>query len=306
MNEVVVARQEAKSGELVEKSVCDLLGMLDQIENSLKTTEELTDRAKSVEQKGHFKAFVSGISGKSDKELASIIKGLGANVKVTQEVVKFLIELAQHKSVVQEGFLGALDKKIADQQNKLLLLDRNDGSLDENAKHVETAVLTLYKQVHAQVESEVELRRNVDRNMENIGALYEALDSKGQTDAEQSEQISQLIQAMREKTFKLEELRLSLEAKENNLNNLAQQVDNQSKKLFTLEHGLELKALKLEKSIGDIQENTSADKLREKRIFKLEAELETLAQRKMPQAPAYIAIVLAVVAIGSCIYSNLV
>jgi hypothetical protein len=305
MNELL-ARQEAKSGELVEKSVCDLLEMLEQIENSLKTTEELTDRAKVFEQKGRFKTMLSGISGKSDKELASIIKGLGANVKVTQEVVKFLIELAQHKSVVQEGFLGALDKKIANQQNKLQKLDQNDGSLDENTKQVETAVLTLYKQVYAQVESEVELRRNVDRNMENIGTLYEALDSKGQTDSEQSEQISQLIQAMREKTFKLEELRLSLEAKENHLNEVAQDVEKQSKKISILEQGLELKALKLDQSIGYIQENTSADKLREKRIVKLEADLETLAQRKMPQAPAYIAIVLAAVAIGSSIYSNLV
>lgn len=304
MNKLVL-RQTAKSGELVEKSIGDLLGMLDQIKNALKTTEELTNKAEVFGGKGRFEAIFSGISGKSDKELASIIQGLGANVKVTQEVVKFLIELAQHKSVVQEGFLSALDRKIEEQQSKLHQLGKNDGSLDENTKQVETAVLTLYRQVHAQVESEVELRKNVEQNMQNIGALYEDLISKGQTDAEQSEKISQLIKAMREKSYKLEEIRFSLDAKEKHLNELAGTVEKQSEKLSTLEHGLELKALKLEQSIGDIQENTSADKLREKRIIKLEASLVALEQRKVSQVPAYIAIVLAVVAVGSSIYLSL-
>lgn len=305
MNEVVI-RQEVKSGELVEKSVADLLDMLDQIESSLKITENLTDRAEVVEKKGRIKAILSSVSGKSDKELASIVKGLGANVTVTQKVVKFLIELAQHKSVVQEGFLGALDKKIADQQSKLQRLDQNDGSLDENTKQVETAVLTLYKQVHAQVESEVELRRNVDRNMENIGALYDALDSKDQTDAEQTEKISQLIQAMRKKAYKLEELEHTLEAKAQYLDKIAQDVEELSKILSTFEQRLGHKALKIEQMIGDIQENTSADELRAKRIAKLETDLETVAQRKFPQTPAYIAIALAVIAISSSIYTNFV
>jgi len=304
MNKLVL-RQSAKSGELVEKSIGDLLGMLDQIKNALKTTEELTNKAEVFGGKGRFEAIFSGISGKSDKELASIIQGLGANVKVTQEVVKFLIELAQHKSVVQEGFLSALDRKIEEQQSKLHQLGKNDGSLDENTKQVETAVLTLYRQVHAQVESEVELRKNVDQNMQNIGALYEELVAKGQTDAEQAEKISQLIKAMREKSYKLEEIRFSLEAKEKHLNELAQTVEKQSKKLSILEHELELKALKLEQSIGDIQENTSADKLREKRIIKLEAATVALEQRKVSQVPAYIAIVLAVAAVGSSIYLSL-
>lgn len=304
MNEVV-AKQEAKSGELVDKSVGDLLDMLDQIENSLKTTEALTERAEVVEQKGRFKAMLSGISGKSDKELASIVKGLGANVKVTQEVVKFLIELAQHKSTVQEGFLGALDKKIEDQQNKLQQLDDNDGSLDENAKQVETAVLTLYKQVHAQVESEVKLRNNVAQNMANIGALFDEFEAKGKTDAEQSEQIAQLISAMREKTFKLEELRISLTAKEEHLNQVAQEVEEQSKQLSALEQGLEQKAQKLEETMDDIQANTAADKLREQRIVKLEADLEAVSQRATPQTPAFIAIGIALTAVTASLYSIL-
>ena len=303
MNEVAV-KQEKKSGELVEKRVGDLLEQLDQIEESLKNTQDLTNRALVVEEQGRFKSIWSGISGKSDKELASIVRGLGANVKVTQQVVKFLIELAQHKSVIQEGFLGALDKKIKDQQNKLQQLDLNDGSLDENSKQVETAVLILYKQVHAQVESEVELRKNVDRNMENIDALYEALNSKGQTDVEQSEQISQLIKAMREKTQKLESLHFSLEAKEKYLDEVAQDVQEQSKKLQELELGLELKAIKLGQIIDDIKDNTTADRLREKRIEKLETDLVTLSKRKIPQTPAYIATALAIVAIGSSIYLN--
>ena len=110
---------------------------------------------------------------------------------------------------------------------------------------------------------------------------------------------------MREKSYKLEEIRFSLDAKEKHLNELAGTVEKQSEKLSTLEHGLELKALKLEQSIGDIQENTSADKLREKRIIKLEASLVALEQRKVSQVPAYIAIVLAVVAVGSSIYLSL-
>lgn len=301
----VVAKQEAKSGELVDKSVGDLLDKLDQIEKSLGATKSLMDKATEVEEKGRFKAMWSGISGKSDKELASIVKGLGANVKVTQEVVKFLIELAQHKSTVQEGFLGALDKKIEDQQNKLQQLHENDGSLDENAKQVETAVLTLYKQVHAQVESEVKLRNNVDQNMANIGALFDEVEAKGKTDAEQSEQIAQLIRAMREKTFKLEELRISLTAKEEHLNQVAQEVEEQSKQLSTLEQGLEQKAQKLEETMGDIQANTAADKLREQRIVKLEADLEVLSQRKIPQKPAFIAIGIALTAVIASLYSIL-
>lgn len=301
----VVAKQEAKSGELVDKSVGDLLDKLDEIEKSLSATKSLMKDATKVEEKGRFKAMLSGISGKSDKELAKIVKGLGANVKVTQEVVKFLIELAQHKSTVQEGFLGALDKKIEDQQNKLQQLNENDGSLDENAKQVETAVLTLYKQVHAQVESEVKLRNNVEQNMANIGALFDEVEAKGKTDAEQSEQIAQLIRAMREKTFKLEELRISLTAKEEHLNQVAQEVEDQSKQLSTLEQGLEQKAQKLEETMGDIQANTAADKLREQRIVKLEADLEVLSQRKMPQKLAFIAIGIALTAVTASLYSIL-
>lgn len=301
MNRLVL-QQKAKSGVLVEKSIGDLLGMLDQIKNALKTTEELTGKAEVFGEKGRFEAVFSGISGKSDKELASLIQGLGANVKVTQEVVKFLIELSQHKSVVQEGFLQALDRKIDEQQGKLHQLGKNDGSLDENTKQVETAVLTLYRQVHAQVESEVELRKNVDQNMQNIGALYEELVLKGQTDTEQSEKIAKLIKAMHEKSYKLEEIRFSIEAKEKHLNELAEIVEKQSEKLSDLEHGLELKALKLEQSIGDIQANTTADKLREKRIIKLEAAIEALEQRKVSQVPAYIAMALAVVSVMGSVY----
>lgn len=305
MNELVV-EQEVKSGELVEKSVSDLFEKLEQIENSLKDTKNLIDNAGEIEKRGRFKSILSGISGKSDKELAKIVKGLGANVKVTQEVVKFLIELAQHKSVIQEGFLTALDKKILDQENKLLKINQNDVSLDENTKQVETAVLTLYKQVHAQVQSEVEIRRNVDRNMQNIGTLFEAIDSKGKTDAEQSEQITQLIESMREKTFKLEEFRLSLEGKERHLNELAQEIEEQNNKLGSLEQGLKEKAIKLEQTFGDIKINTAADKVREDRISKLEANFEALAQRKISQTPAFIAISLATVAIGCFVYSSLI
>ena len=47
MNKLVL-RQIAKPGELVEKSIGDLLGMLDQIKNALKTTEELTNKARMI------------------------------------------------------------------------------------------------------------------------------------------------------------------------------------------------------------------------------------------------------------------
>lgn len=297
--------QEVKSGELVSKKVGDLLGRLEQIEESLKSTSELIESAGKMEDRGRFKAIFSGISGKSDKELARIVKGLGANVKVTQEIVKFLIELAQHKNEIQEGFLGALDEKIEQQHRKIELLGENDDSLGENYKQAETAVLTLYKQIHAQVESEVELRKNVGRNMENISTLFDAINSKGQTDEEQSEQISQLIKAMQQKAVKMEEIRLALEAKEVHLDQVADNVEKQSKKLESLEMGLEEKALKLEQTIGDIQENTTADKSREKRIFKLEAELKELSQRKPPQLPTYVAITLAIFALVTSLFSVL-
>lgn len=299
----VVTRENAKSGELVEKKIDDLIGMLDQIGQSLKETEGLIKKAEVVENAGRLESIFSGITGKSDKELASIVKGLGANVVVTQQVVKFLIELAQQKSIIQEGFLGALDKKIEDQYSRLQKLDQNDGSLDENAKQVETAVLTLYKQVHAQVESEVALRQNVDQNMLNIGLLFDAIDSKGQTDAEQSEQISSLIQAMRDKTYKLEELRLSLSVKEEHLAKVANEVQTQSNKQVAFEERLRLKAEKLEQTMDEIKENTLADKLREERINKLEIGVETLSQCKESQIPAYVATSLAVIALSLSVYS---
>lgn len=305
MNEVIT-KQEGKQGVLVDQSISKLMNSLYKIEDSLKTTENLTKRAEVVEKKGRFKAIMSGISGKSDKELASIVKGLGANVIVTQKIVKFLIELAQHKTVVQEGFLDALDKKIIEQQGKLKKLGQNDESLDDNAKQVEVAVLELYKQVHTQVGNEVELRNNVDKNVKNISNLYEEIESKGQTDAEQSEKISHLIEAMREKTYKLEEMRKSLENKEVYLNEVANNVEKQSEKLSILEQDLDRKSVQLENSMNDLQKNTSADKLREKRIVKLESDLEVLTQRKIPQTTAYIAMVFAVLSLGGSIYLSFV
>ena len=304
MNELAV-EQSSKPGELLDQSVSDLLEMLDQIESSLKTTEELTVKAGRIEDNGRMKAIWSGISGKSDRELASIVKGLGANVKVTQEVVKFLIELAQYKSTVQEGFLGALDRKISEQQNKLSELDKNDGSLDENARQVETAVLTLYKQVHAQVESELKLRKSVDQNMDSIDVLFDAVESKGKTDTEQSEQIAELIQAVREKALSLEQLSFSLEAKEERLTRIAGIVEDQSGKLTIIEQGLEEKTMKITRMIDDIQENTSADRHRAERISNLETKTELLAKQKLPLLLAISSIVLAGVTAGFSIYQAL-
>lgn len=53
---------------------------------------------------------------------------------------------------------------------------------------------------------------------------------------------------------------------------------NKSEKLSIFAHGLELQVLKLDQSIGDIQENTAADKRREKRIIKFEASMEAIEQ----------------------------
>lgn len=301
----VATLQGVKSGQLVDKNVDDLINKLEQIEDSLKSTSDLIKSAGEFDNKGRVKAIFSGISGKSDKELAKIVKGLGANVKVTQEVVKFLIELAQHKNEIQEGFLAALDEKIEQQHEKIESLGENDNSLGENYKQAETAVLTLYKQIRAQVEVEVELRKNVGRNMKNISTLFDAISSKGQTDDEQSEQISHLIKAMQQKAVKMEEIRLVLEAKEAYLDQIADNVKRQSEKLKLLEKGLEEKALKLERTVVDIQDNTIADQNREKRIFRLEAELEGLARSKPPQLPIYVAITLSTFALGFSLFTVL-
>lgn len=293
MNDVV-EKVKVVSGQLVEKRVTDLLDKLDQIEKSLKSTEVLSSRAEVVEKNG---GFFSGITGKSDRELASIVKGIGANVKVTQEVIKFLIELAQDKADVQDCFLEALDSKITQQEIKLDHLSQNDAAIDENAKQAETSILTLYKQVRSQVKSESELRKNVDLNMEKIDSLYEELEAQAQKDAEQSETISKVVQAIRKKAKKQEEFSQFLKLKEKSLNEIAHNVEEQNEKLSILESNLEQKANKLDKTISAIKENNAADNIREERIIKLEEkilELKLSTESKNPKMTSYVAIILSI------------
>lgn len=101
-----------------------------------------------LEGRGWWGQMTSGLSGSTDKELATLVEGLGSSLEVTQKVVQVMLKVTTQKSQVLRGFNDALVDKIAK-------ITEDTRTLDGNQKGVVKAFLgQLQKQVFEQIQQQ--------------------------------------------------------------------------------------------------------------------------------------------------------
>lgn len=95
-----------------------------ELESALKQLQTATDEKAKVnrdlarlqtdlEDRGFWGGLTSMVTGKTDKELAELIKGLGMSLELTQNVVRIMLKVATQKNNVLHSFNNALVEKIA-------------------------------------------------------------------------------------------------------------------------------------------------------------------------------------------------
>ncbi|MCK6232808.1 MAG: hypothetical protein ACN6OP_19685 [Pseudomonadales bacterium] len=111
--------------------------------------DELSD---VLSKRGFFRSFGASFSGATDKELATLVQRLGANLGVTQNVVRVLLRVMTQKNRVLHAFNETLVNKIA-------LLQTDTNTLDGNQKLV---VRQFLAELQQQVSDQIEHTKRVD------------------------------------------------------------------------------------------------------------------------------------------------
>lgn len=102
----------------------------------------------SLESRSWWGQVTSGFSGGTDKELATLVQGLGASLAITQKVVQVVLKVMTGKNQLLHGFNEALVNKIA-------MVTADTRTLDSNQKIVVKDFLTkLQKQVFDQIQQQ--------------------------------------------------------------------------------------------------------------------------------------------------------
>lgn len=102
----------------------------------------------NLESRGWWGQMTSGLSGSTDKEMATLVEGLGSSLEVTQKVVQVMLKVTTQKSQVLRGFNDALVNKIAK-------ITEDTRTLDGNQKVVVKEFLSqLQKQVFEQIQQQ--------------------------------------------------------------------------------------------------------------------------------------------------------
>lgn len=148
------------------------------------------DNVDEIASKDIETGFWSGVTGKTDAAISAQVKGLGLNLRTTQKVVMFLMELSHAKNEVLRGFYDTLVKKIIeiDKENEGIV---GDLSVSQKNEH------KIVHQIKDQIESRLAIEDNIENNKEQINSnkthlsnLSEELEQKSELDDEQSDTLS--------------------------------------------------------------------------------------------------------------------
>jgi len=122
------------------------------IEQAARTSSDVYAEAESLADalgnRGWWSQMTAGLSGGTDKELAIMVKGLGASQGVILKVVRLILKVMTQKNRVLQGFNEALVNKIA-------MVAADTRTLDDNQKAVVRNFLTqLQQQVFDQIQQQ--------------------------------------------------------------------------------------------------------------------------------------------------------
>ena len=199
------------------KSVGELVEHFSQMQMELKEAMNSVDEITTTEVKT---GFFRGLTGKTDADISAHVKGLGLNLRTTQKVVMFLMELSHAKNEVLRGFYDTL-------VNKLIELDKENVSIIGDLDMSQVNERKIICQIKDQIEGRLAIEDNIENNKEQIHSnkknlinLSEELQEKSNLDDDQSN------------TLALH--KLSIEKLSKRLNDLQHTIDNQSHPSMTL------------------------------------------------------------------------
>ncbi|KPF84200.1 hypothetical protein IP70_16825 [alpha proteobacterium AAP38] len=126
------------------------------IEQAARTSSDVYAEAESLadalDNRSWWSQMTAGLSGGTDKELAIMVKGLGASQGVILKVVRLILKVMTQKNRVLQGFNEALVNKIA-------MVAADTRTLDDNQKAV---VRNFLAQLQQQVFDQIQQQDMVD------------------------------------------------------------------------------------------------------------------------------------------------
>mgnify|MGYP003384577227 CR=1 FL=1 len=198
----------------VDHQVTDLIEKFSNAKNELIEAQKETENQINTNVTT---GFWSGITGKTDKEISSQVKGLGNSLLNTQKVVMFLIELSHAKNEVLRGFHDALVDKLIELEKEsssitgdLSVSQQNEMKIVTKIKEEVESKLLMEKKIddnYSFIKKNTERASNnenkIDQNNEHITRIKSALETKQDIDNQQS-------QVLQEHTKQIEELKFEI------------------------------------------------------------------------------------------------
>lgn len=142
------------------KQINELVDRFGQVQEDLKTAMTQV-KDSNTEIKELKTGFFSGITGKTDAQIADHVKKLGLNLYATQKVVMFLIELSHVKNEVLRGFYDNV-------VSKLIELDKEHDGIAGDLNVSQKNERKIVYQIKEQIESRLALEDSIDANATSI------------------------------------------------------------------------------------------------------------------------------------------
>ncbi|HEL3759490.1 TPA: hypothetical protein UMV36_003930 [Stenotrophomonas maltophilia] len=134
--------------------------------------EKLNELKKKLDGKGWWSTFTSSFNGEIEKDLATMVQGLGSSLGLTQSAVRVMLKVQTQKNRLLYSFNDALVEKIYKIQG-------DTHTLDDNQKQAALAFLgELQVQVNEQIRQQ-SLVENHDSQLREIARWQQDKDEDG-------------------------------------------------------------------------------------------------------------------------------
>lgn len=144
--------------------------------------EQLQTLQKDLDGRGFWGQLKNTFSSKTDKELAVMVKGLGASLGLTQSVVRVMLKIQTKKSRMLREFSDTLVRKI-------LSIQSDTNTLDSNQKQ---AALFFLGEMQEQIYEQIRQQELVDSHESRLGDHEQWQRGKDERDASLVDRLSHI------------------------------------------------------------------------------------------------------------------
>lgn len=203
---------------------------------------KLGELQKELENRSWWGAATAGLTGKTDKEIAKMVEGLGESLGLTQNVVRVMLKIQTKKNQLLHAFNEVLVNKITRIQSDTHVLDSNQ----------KQAALFFLGELQQQIDEQISQQELVESHEQRLNDHQHWLLEKEKNDAALAHQVAQTdietaalknnIEAHDIKLSKQEQWQLKKDDGDTALN---QQVSQMAKETAALKQNIEVHSFML-------------------------------------------------------------